>query len=959
MARYLFIFAFWAASLPGASVNITPHVHFEANQGQTDPSVHFLARAPGFTLFLTDREAVVTLGSSHLRMRLAGSNPAPRITGEGRQPGVSHYLKGPDPVRWTTGVARYDRVRYEQVYPGVDLVYYGNERHLEYDFVVAPGADPRRIRMRFAGTRRLWLENGDLLLETPAGILRQRQPVLYQEHAGVRKPVEGGYLLRGGEVGFRIGSYDPAFPLVIDPLVMYYSSYLGGAGEDRPVGVAADQQGNTYVTGVTNSANFPSASPFQRAGAGKFDVFITKLDRERGQVVYSTYLGGTEDDEARQILVDVLGNIYIAGNTSSANFPTTGNAAQRTFGGAVDAFVVKLNPAGSQLIYSTYLGGTGDDVLLGFDLDNALNAYLCGATNSTNFPRSAASFGPSFGGGGQDGFVAKLNTAGSQLIYSGYLGGRGAEAATAVAANTLGGAFVTGWTRSTNFPTEQPLQAALGGLSDAFLVKLLPDGIGLEYASFLGGSLDDAGTSVLGDLDDDSVVTVAGFTASSNFPRGERTIASDLGDFNAFIAGFGIRLAEGATEAASPDDPRPAAPTRKDPLFDRRIRFARKRIRCAGQKIYNKLIKDAQGNLKKGLIGIIPRVGPILAPLEDICSGFSQLDFVSEAEDGVRQSTPLSFSSMEILDLTTFQSSPGPVLPGPPDAAILRGAFVDRFDTIHVVAETEDSSLPVSTTGTTANRGTVEGYIARYSENPPPPPGPAPNPNTPRINSALNGASFATSGPGVAPGSIISLFGERLATATAGASATPLPTTLGGASVTIAGRAAPLFYVSATQVNAQVPYETPTGQAAVVVAVGGVASAAINMNVAAAAPGIFTFETNRAVVQNQNFSVNTASNPAQVGSIITAYLTGGGGYDNASRLQSGVPTPPDPLNRITLNASATIGGQNADILFLGLTPGLIGVVQANVRVPPLAAGNHPLALTIGGVASNGPLVSVQ
>jgi uncharacterized protein (TIGR03437 family) len=975
MPRWVALFLVAAPIAAGT----THSVHFEPNQGQFDPQVRYLARASGLTVFLTGREALITAGPSSVRMWLVGANPAPRITPLDRQDGVSHYLTGSDPARWTTGVAHYARVRYEQVYPGVDLVHYGNGRRLEYDFVVAPGADYRRIRLRFRGARRVRLDpDGHLLLDTASGVLRQHKPLVYQEPAGRRREIEGGYVIRAGEVAFRVGSYDPSLPLTIDPWVMYYSGYLGGAADDRPSAVATDQQGNTYIAGATNSANFPTASPYQGAGGGRFDVFLTKLDRERGQVVYSTYLGGSDDDEPRRIFVDVLGNVYVAGSTRSANFPITPNAVQRTLRGGADAFVAKLNPAGSQLTYSTYLGGSGMDVLLGFSLDGALNAYVSGLTTSTDFPRSPGSFGATFGGGDQDGFVAKLNVAGSQLVYSGYLGGRAADAATAVAVTSFGEAYVTGWTRSTNFPTAQPLQEALGGGMDAFLVKLLPEGNGLEYASYLGGSRDDVGTSVLADPDDNAEVLVAGFTDSSNFPRAERTVVAELGEFNTFVAGFAIRLAAAATEdlggliAGITRDPRPGGGG--DPVRARRIVILRRLAKClrrAGREIEHELVRQSLSRAIGAAVSALARTpaGAALNPLTDkladwVCPQLAQENSFAP-EDESRQSTPSTPGSIEILNLTTLQFEPGPALPGPEGSATPVGVAFDRFGTFHILAETENPGLPVSSTGTAANRGTVETYVMRFSENPPPlpaptPPTPTPPPaNQPRITSALNGASFSTTAPGVTPGSIVTLFGERLAAATAQAAATPLPTTLGGASVSVAGRAAPLFYASPTQVNLQVPYETPAGQAQVVVTVGGVASAAVNPNIVAAAPGVFTFGANRAVVQNQDFSVNTADNPARVGSIITAYLTGGGGFDNAARLQTGVPTPADPLNRVSsLAFSATLGGQGVEVLFLGLTPGLIGVLQANLRVPNLAAGNYPLVVTIGGVASNAPLITV-
>jgi len=276
----------------------------------------------------------------------------------------------------------------------------------------------------------------------------------------------------------------------------------------------------------------------------------------------------------------------------------------------------------------------------------------------------------------------------------------------------------------------------------------------------------------------------------------------------------------------------------------------------------------------------------------------------------------------------------------------------DRFGTIHVVVATRDATLPVSPQGSPFGNGPIHAYIARFSNNPPPPPAP----DLPKVTAVTNAGGF-TAGSPVAAGSIVSLFGTLLASSTAGATSTPLPTSLGGASLSISGRPAPLFFASPTQINAQVPWETQPGKATAAVAVGSTVSAAFSFTVAPASPGIFVFGTNRAAVQNQDFSINNTDKPAAAGSFITVYLTGGGAVDNA--VPTGAVAPSAPLSRVVVSASATIGGQTADILFLGLAPGFVGLLQANLKVPQLSAGDYPLVVTIGGARSNSPLITVS
>src|SRR5437867_5147906 len=344
-------------------------------------------RASGLVVFLT----VAIFGTPAMSASLpSGAAPADEAT-QARLTGRSHSFIGRDPSRWRTNVPTYARVAYRDIYPGIDLVYYGTqERQLEYDFVVGPGADPRAIRLTFDGVDRLELnEAGDLVLHVGDTSLRFGKPLVYQGSEGARRKVAGRWAFENRTtVGFHVGSYDARRPLVIDPTIAL-ATYVGGAGTDQAFAIAIDASANVYLTGNTSSADFPTTlSAFQPTPQGGSDAFVVKLNSAFTARTYSTYLGGTTGDDAgRGIAVDATGNVYVTGFTASTDFPTTPGAFQTAFGGGgLDAFVVKLNPAGSGLVYGTYLGGAGSDVGLGIAIDTGQNAYVTGGTLSANFP---------------------------------------------------------------------------------------------------------------------------------------------------------------------------------------------------------------------------------------------------------------------------------------------------------------------------------------------------------------------------------------------------------------------------------------------------------------------------------------------------------------------------------------------------------------------------------------------
>lgn len=526
---------------------------FEVNRGQTDKQVKYLARGRGYTLFLTEEEAVLKLASIHppvsadagrsqasqrrkdgrdsvLRMRLVGANSRPRMAGVQPFKSKVNYFLGSDPKKWQADVPVFERVQCDSVYPGVDLVYYGNQDTLEYDFVVAPGADPEQIRLAYTGQDRMALDpSGDLVLTMGADTVRQQRPVVYQEVGSERRTVEGSYRLSGSEeLTFELGLYDPSLPLVIDP-VLGYSTYLGGSNEDYGGGIAVDSAGSIYVTGYTSSVDFPQVGPYQ-SYAGGVDVFVTKFGQNAAGVgiVYSTFLGGSGDDFVHSqalaghgIAVDAAGIAYVTGYTHSGDFPTLGGF-QSAINGTVDAFVTKLDTnihGVSSLLYSTYLGGSGVDRGYAIAVDASANAYVTGVTVSTDFPTLGAlqSNLPL-----PDAFVTRLDTnltGPASALYSTYLGGNDGDIAYGIAADNSGGAYVSGTTSSADFPVMGAFQPTRKGPSDAFVTHLDTTAVGpasLHYSTYLGGSDFEEGYGIAVDLS--SIVYLTGYTESTDFP---------------------------------------------------------------------------------------------------------------------------------------------------------------------------------------------------------------------------------------------------------------------------------------------------------------------------------------------------------------------------------------------------------------------------------------------------------
>lgn len=500
---------------------------FEPNYGQTDSEVKFLSRGDGYTLFLTAEEAVLRLKNSDakapsavLRLGLEGANQTPEIIGQNRLAGKSNYFIGDKQNNWHTDVPTFGRVQYKDVYKGIDQIFYGNGRQLEYDFIVAPNADPKQIALKFDGADTINIANdGDLVLKFRESELRQQKPIVYQHVDDVKREVVANYTIENGKVGFVIGEYDCSKPLVIDPILVY-STYLGGNGADAGHGITLDSEGSVYVTGSTASTDFPTLNPVQANLNGtRSDVFVTKINAAGNAIVYSTYIGGNVGDGGYGIDVDNAGNAYVTGTTGGTtdanDFPTTENAFDRNFTAPDESFLFKLNQSGNALVYSTYTGGSiGAEVKVNRATGEAFIAGNAGARLPTTPGafRTACQPTPC----SSSSFVTKFNAEGSALVYSTYIG---PGPANDLAIDAEGNAYITGSTISNAFPitpgAAQPTCVGCNNFrSDAFVTKLNATGSALIYSTYLGGSVDEVGSSIAVDAAQNAYVT--GRTESSS-----------------------------------------------------------------------------------------------------------------------------------------------------------------------------------------------------------------------------------------------------------------------------------------------------------------------------------------------------------------------------------------------------------------------------------------------------------
>jgi len=478
---------------------------------------------------------------THLQMNLVGANPHAVLEAVDQLPGAVNFFVGNREEDWKLNVPSFEKVKYHEVYGGISLVYYGNHQKLEYDFVVGPGADPNQISLAFPQTRKLEIAaNGDLLIHLDAGVVRWHKPIAYQSAHGDRRDVSAGFVLKGpDEVAFELAAYDRTLPLVIDP-VLLFATYLGGSGNDYVCGIGLDSSGNIFVSGNTASINFPAVNAYHSTSGGGLDAFVSKFNNSGTTLLYSTYLGGNGNEIVESMAVDSSGNAYVAGTTDSVNFPTR-NPAYSGNSGFNDAFIAKIGPFGTNLLYSSYLGGAGDDSGNAIAADNNGNAIIAGDTFSVGtgngpFPTTPNNAYQTHNGGGRDAFVARFNTTlsgSASIVYSTFLGGNSDEKAYAIALDSSTNAIVVGQVSSypiyptppsSDFPVVNAYQSSfnqgnldpLAGNNDAFITKINSGGTALIFSSFLGGGDNDLATGVV--LDNTGKIYVVGESSSTNFP---------------------------------------------------------------------------------------------------------------------------------------------------------------------------------------------------------------------------------------------------------------------------------------------------------------------------------------------------------------------------------------------------------------------------------------------------------
>ncbi|MSO21401.1 MAG: hypothetical protein EXQ56_13285 [Acidobacteria bacterium] len=972
-------------------------LHFEANHGQAVKDAQFVANGAGFAASFTQQGVLIELLTKRSK---AQSSPAPSfdpckslrclenrahdnspvqstnvpqtrapaeadttgrllkiswengnvsapLRGVGALSGRVNYFTGNDPSAWHRDVHLFERVVYEQIRPGVDLVFYGQQQQMEFDLIVRPGASPDDVVMRIDGAEDVAIsEQGELRITASGETLIWKRPLIYQDvyqdayqdahqDAGAstrgaeRIEIAGAYQLTSESgnhrVRFSVGDYDHTQTLVIDP-VLTHSSYLGGNGQDQIQGVGVDAQGNIYVAGATSAANFPTASAFRSTKSTGTDMFISKIDPTGTRLIYSTFLGGNGDDAAQRLAVGSDGSVTVAGYTSSNDFPTS-TPAQANTGGGFDAVIARLNPAGSALIYSSYLGGTGEDVALAVALDSAGAAYLTGYTRSANFPtlvpfRNSSS-------GASEAFVAKFSATGA-AIYSTYLGGNAGDVALGIAADSAGNAIVSGSTTSTNFPTLTPIQSAFAGgqcsnagnvfpCGDVFVTRLTANGSALSYSTYLGGTGDEQANGLT--VDASGAAYLTGYTTSSNFPLRTPLQATPAGLSDAFVT----KIAANGTSL-----------------------------------VYSTYLGG--GVSDTGTAIAVDGTGSAYVTGLTESSNFPTANSF-QARAGVDAFAARLVTTGNGLAYSTFL--------GGSDFDQGLAIAVDSSGNAFVAGWTNSNDFPLRTPVQSALGGGIcgtaplqyiceDGFIARITHQP-----------GLFAGGMVNGASFAPGAP-VAAGSIVSAFGSDLESASFGAATVPLPTTLGSVTVRMNDIPAPLFFVAGSQVNLQVPWELAgLATATIAVTAAGVALPLTTVSLAPTRPGIFTTNA-QGSGQGAILIANTpdlvapvgaipgrTSRPANRGETITIFCTGLGPVSN--RPASGAAAPSGPLALTSTTPLATIGGAPATVSFSGLAPTFVGLYQVNVSVPvnSQVGGAVPVVLTIGGVASNTVTIAVQ
>ena len=540
-------------------------LHFVENKGQLDAIVRFHSGFQGGHLYLAPREIVYQFFSpkinkageqtrrcssdgktggepawvsENIRLVFMNAGPTVSLEGQGETGAKANYFSGNDSSQWVREARMFRRIVYRNIYPSIDLVVSGGRGRIKHEYRIQAGGDAGSIRLAYEGQDTLLInDRGQLEVRGQTGGLLEDTPFCYQTIGGQTVPVEAHYqILPNGAVTFAVGEHRRDRELVIDPEILY-SSFLGGGSSDCGYGIAADGSGNVYVAGTTATSNFPvTGGSYDTSFNGNTDVFVAKFNYSGTSLLYSTFIGGGSADCGYGITVDGSGNAYITGRTESSNFPTTAGAYDGSANGGSDAFAVKLNAAGSALVYSTYLGGSNQDYGYAIALDSAGSVFIAGKTASANYPTTAGAYDTSHSGSNHDAFVTKLNATGTDLQYSTYLGGIQDDCGNGIALDGSGNAHVTGYTESSDFPTTPHAYDTSKSLyRDVFVTKFNAPGSSLLYSTFLGGSADDSGHAI--SVDGSGCACITGSTASSNFPATSGSYdTSHNGNTDAFAA---------------------------------------------------------------------------------------------------------------------------------------------------------------------------------------------------------------------------------------------------------------------------------------------------------------------------------------------------------------------------------------------------------------------------------------
>lgn len=950
----------------GGSGNIgSAPVHFERNLGQTDSRYPFVAQGARHSIRLAATEAVFDFSAwGHskartIRTTIEGANS--QAQGQAQEPmsGRVNYFKGNDPKRWVTDIPTFGRVTFPQIYPGIDLSYHGSGGHVENDFIVYPGADASRILIRFDGADDVRVENdGSLTIAADRHGLSWKKPAVYQTTAtGRKKPVEGRFRRdSNGAVGFEIGVYDLTQPLVIDPVITY-ATYFGTASAEGAARVAADASGNAYIIGSTDSPTFPitPAGTYSVSvdGGLEGDVMVAKLSADGKQMIFTTHLGGGNTQWGLGIALDTSGNLYLTGFTASPDFPHTTDLTTDNILMNTNCFVTKLNPAANAILYSTLIGGSLQDACNAIAVDSAGNAYVVGATQSTDFPTvnpvQSTLQGSVFNMYNSDAFVAKLNPAGTKLLYSTYLGGSGINAAMAVAVDATGNAYLTGYTTSSNFPVSsgvfQPSYGGAGGqfdstfsTGDAFVVKMSPAGA-MVYSTYLGGSQDDAGWGIA--IDAQGNAYIGGSTLSSKtFPV-----------LNAFQAVYGG--AGGETNSTPFSVP-----------LNGGDGFIAELNPTGTALVFSSYLG---GSLDDRVIGIaLDKAGNIWVAGHTLSQNFPvSPDGTQQTNAGDNGSGNANFlvGDAFLTEIGTSHTIVFSTFLGGSSADWAGGVAIDGQGGVIIAGGTSSTNFPASQGAYQAKYGGTDiaaaplgdVIIARFG-------GAAVSAPVPSIAGFANAASYV--GGSVAPGEAVYIAGSLIGPANlAGAelnSTGQVSSLVAGTQFLFDGVAAPIVYVSSTQSVVIVPYEVAGKTSAQLVAIfNNAMSAPVTVPVTPSLPGIFSAEASGsgpAVVINPDGTLNSVGNPAARGSSIAFFVTGEGQTTPAGIDGSVTASIIQPV----LPVSVSFGGVSTTAFqFLGEAPGEVaGVLQINVTIPSnAAAGVVPLTVTIG-TATSGPGLTI-